>query len=175
MLSFQHRATDEYERSWFPSEFPHLVRDSNIFPVLYDMNVNSYNAPWYTGICLPVALFVKHYMKDVHNTDVEMVGLWEDRNSPYTQSVDIPPIFCHCVIKYNNKFHDAFWPEGTQDESKILFAGDCFYASVDSVVDMYLNHQGSAFLNENLFDKLKASLYNSRNLAENNFLNLEQV
>lgn len=168
--SFQHRASSSRDRSWFPKEYPHLVRDRLMLPVLYDMNVNTYTSPHNTGICLPVALFVKSYIKDVHNTDVEMVGLW-DNSTEYNYTNR--PIFCHCVIKYKDKYHDAFWPEGTQDENKIMFADQCVHGDVESIIKIYKTHHGCEYLKENLFDKVKKTLYKGNSFSENYILNLE--
>lgn len=145
--SFPHRFAHPEQREWFKSEFPHLVRDESTFPVLYDMNVNSPEAPLITGMCLPTALFVKTYMKDVHNTEVDIVGLWDG------------PTFCHCVVSHNGKYHDGFMPEGTDDATKILFASECTHSDVDIIIGYYLEHDARKMLDEHIFDKVKSSLY----------------
>lgn len=161
--TFKHRASNADERTWIMSAYPHLMRDSNINPILYDMNVNSYESPLATGICMPVALFVKSYMKDVHDVDVEMIGLWEGHT------------FCHCVIKYEGKYYDAFWPEGTTDSSKILFADECVHGDVERIINLYRSHEGAVFLKTHLFDAVKSRLYTEHDKDQNFVQNLEQI
>lgn len=161
MNAFKERQSTSVERRWIITEYPHLVRE-NILSVLYDMNVHSYNAPFHTGICLPVALFVKSYMKDVHDVDVEMIGLWEAST------------FCHCVIKYNEKYYDTFCPEGINDLSKMIFADQCTYGSVDHIIELYRNHEHSSYLKHNLFDAAKSRLYSKDDTDKNYILNLSK-
>lgn len=151
-------AHDAIHRGWLETNYPHLLRSRNLNRVLFDMSVVSGRNQLGTGICLPTALFVQSYMMDVHNTEVEIVGLWQtDERSEWT-GYTLPDIFCHCAIKYEDKYYDAYWPEGTELKN-ILYADVCFTKPVYEIVNNYRNHQGCPFLVEHLFTNVKNRLY----------------
>lgn len=151
-------AHDAIHRNWLENDYPHLLRSRNLNRVLFDMSVLSGRNQLGTGICLPTALFVQSYMMDVHNTEVEIVGLWQsDERSAWT-GYTLPDIFCHCAIKHEDKYYDAYWPEGTELKN-ILYADVCFTKHVYEVVNNYRNHQGCSFLVEHLFTNVKNTLY----------------
>lgn len=162
-------AHDVVHRNWLETNYPHLIRSRKLNRVLFDMSVCSGRNQLGTGICLPTALFVQSYMMDVHNTEVEIVGLWQtDERSEWT-GYTLPDIFCHCAIKYDDKYYDAYWPEGTELKN-ILYADVCFTKQVDQIVYNYRNHQGCPFLVENLFTNVKNTLYSGSD-SEQNYIN----
>lgn len=165
MKSFK-PAHDAIHRNWLEADYPHLQRSRNLNRVLFDMSVCSGRNTLGTGICLPIALFVQSYLKDVHDTEVEIVGLWQaDERAAFT-GYNIPDVFCHCAIKYEGKYYDVYWPNGT-DLKNILFADQCFTNGVERIVHNYRNHVGCSFLVENLFSEVKNALYSSTDCTEN--------
>lgn len=144
-----HRAST---RKWLMRECPELDRGIQLNRVLYDMNVYSTSAPYSTGICLSVAMFVQAYLKDVHNVSSELVGLYDET------------AFCHCVLKYNEKYFDTFWPEGTTID-KILHSKYCTQFNVDSIIKNYRSNEACKYLNDNLFNVVKEKLYSSTNVS----------
>lgn len=168
MKSFK-PAHDAIHRRWLEINYPHLMRSRNLNRVLFDMCVLSGRNQLGTGICLPTALFVQSYMMDVHKTEVEIIGLWQtDERSAFT-GYNHPDIFCHCAVKYEDKYYDVYWPDGTELKN-ILYADVCFTNDVDRVVNNYRNHAGCEFLVENLFSSVKDALY-SQSDTEQNYLN----
>jgi len=155
-------------RAWFKKEYPHLQKTRNTDRVLYDMNVNSVWAPLSTGICLPVALFVKSYIKDAHGVDVELVGLFDEYAPGYFS-------FCHCVLKHDNVYYDTFWPEGKEDLKQFLYADICKVQSVERIVNCFKTHEGCEYIKTNLFDKVKDTLYSKDCSTENYFKNMHPV
>ncbi len=159
-------AHDAVHRNWLESNYPHLIRSRNLNRVLFDMCVCSVRNSLGTGICLPTALFVQSYMKDVDDTEVEIIGLWEsDERSEWT-GYKLPDIFCHCAIKHEDKYYDVYWPEGTELKN-ILYADICFTKPVDQIVNNYRNHQGCPFLVEHLFTNVKNTLYSPTDTDQN--------
>jgi hypothetical protein len=159
-------AHDAIHRSWLESEYPHLIRSRNLNRILFDMSVCSGRNRLGTGICLPIALFVQSYIMDIHSTEVELIGLWQQDERSSWAGIELPDIFCHCVIKHEDQYHDVYWPEGT-DLKNILYSDKCITKSVDPVIINYRKHVGCQFLVENLFENAKNSLYTESDHAEN--------
>lgn len=165
MKSFE-PAHDKKHRSWLETNYPHLNRSRKLNRVLFDMNVCSGRNRLGTGICLPTALFVKSYMKDVHNTNVEIIGLWEEDTRGFYTDCKLPDIFCHCAINYEDKYYDAYWPEGTEFKN-ILYADICFTKDVNVIINNYRSHIGCEFLTDNLFNSVKEQLYSPSDSEQN--------
>lgn len=111
-------STTNKERAWLWKDYKHLKTNRNWNRTNYEMSINNFNSPYVTGICYVVARFVKAYIKDVHNVDVSLMGLFEDNSRG--------ECFCHAVIKHNSMYFDVFHDQGTGNWRDLLFADTCF-------------------------------------------------
>lgn len=152
--------TSTAERKWFIDEYPVLNRGIQWNRALYDMNVNSWNLPHLTGICLPTALFVQAYLKDIHNIESEIIGLF-DMNT-----------FCHCVLNIDDKYHDVFWPEGTTEKPKLMYGDVCHFGDVSRITKLFKNNSNAYLIMEDFFDKIKSNFYQEDSSTEKFYENL---
>lgn len=103
-------------RKWLLEAYPSLDRGTAWNRTLYDMNVHSWDAPYSTGICLSLSLFISEVLSE---QDIEIFGLY-DRGQ-----------FNHSIIKYQDKFYDAFHPQGVRDKRLTHANGKQYVASAE--------------------------------------------
>lgn len=130
------------QREWFLKAYPHLDRGPQWNRALYDFNVFNFNSPHTTGICLSLAIALKEILDD-EGEDHEILFLYE---------VDT---FCHAVVKYKGRYYDAFFPEGTPDPEKIVFADQCILtAPFKNEVQNFLTNGPVNLLKQEIYSKL---------------------
>lgn len=147
--------------------YPHLLKTPNIDRVLYDINVISNPTTLSTGICFPVAFFVKSYIKDIHNIDIELDVLFDEYEHGIFQ-------FCHGLIKYDNIYYDTFWPEGNENLKQFIYADICQIKSVEQLENCYIDSTIYSYLNTILFEKVN-NILKRNNLILGIFKNIDFV
>lgn len=105
-------AVSKKEREWFYKDYPHLDRGAAWNRALYDFNIHDWRSPSSTGICMSLALWMESRLVEL-DAQGELLGLYKGTD------------FYHAVMKYNNKYYDAFHPEGTSHLSDVLYGDMC--------------------------------------------------
>lgn len=145
-------------RKWLLDAYPNLDRGHLWNRTLYDMNVMSWNVAHTSGICLPVALFVKELMveKDPSLEDeIDIIGLFDQDESRDKAT------FCHAVLAWKGKHYDVFFPEGQEDLEQMMFAKECKLRHVpEKQIRQYTYGHAKGYLDEIFFDKIKEEIPN---------------
>nr|UVX42996.1 MAG: hypothetical protein [Bacteriophage sp.] len=96
---------------------PHLKPNRAWERTLSEMNEHYGKAAYRTGICLPIALFAKAWLKDVLGLEGKLCGIVVTLDD---SEIAIPGVFMHAVIECGNKYYDTFIPRGT-DRMDLLY------------------------------------------------------
>lgn len=127
-------------RKWLLEAYPSLDRGTAWNRTLYDMNVHSWDAPYSTGICLSLSLFISEVLSE---QDIEIFGLY-DRGQ-----------FNHSIIKYQDKFYDAFHPQGVDKIDSFMYADICDLAPIGGgQIRAFFDRGPVTYLRENLYAKV---------------------
>lgn len=123
-------------REWLLKAYPHLDRGRMWNRALYDFNVRSDRSLYTTGICLSLAI----YGREVTEQEGKIICFYSEG------------LFCHAVLEFENKHYDAFYPEGIDDISKMMYVDVCEKRPMpDSLMKNFFRSPGSQLLKEEIY------------------------